>query len=120
MDTPVVFDMTSSTTRSHDPELLTIDIPELLTTPETPDERYVYIKHDPIQNLFVLGNQSMQYILQLDPDTGKIFHLHWGSPVSTLHANPRNLDVHLGGDEYSATYTDFSVYGGTSNVSGEH
>ena len=61
-------------------------------------------------NLFILGNKNVQYVLQLEERTGKITLLHWGPPVSTLHQAPLDSDV-SGGDEYSSIYSDFPIYG---------
>jgi alpha-galactosidase len=60
--------------------------------------------------LFLLGNAKVQYVLHLHRDTGKITFLHWGPPLSSLHPLPYDNLV-SGGDEYSSIYSDYPIYG---------
>jgi alpha-galactosidase len=78
-------------------------------TPNIPyNEKELYAFQQ--DNIFLLGNASMQYVLQIDEDTGKLFLLHWGDPVSTINPLPYDWKV-SGGDEYSSIYSDFPIYG---------
>ena len=61
-------------------------------------------------NIFLLGNDQIQYALQLEKSTGKLTMLHWGPPVSSLHPMPYDDRV-SGGDEYSSIYSDYPIYG---------
>jgi alpha-galactosidase len=82
---------------------------EIAIVPKIPDnEKGLYAFRQ--ENMFLLGNSNMQYVLQMDEDSGKITFLHWGDPVSTLNPLPYDWRV-SGGDEYSSIYSDFPIYG---------
>lgn len=79
----------------------------VLKIPISEKSLYAFLQNE---ELFVLGNDKIQYILQLHKDTGKVTFLHWGPPVSSLHPLPYDNLV-SGGDEYSSIYSDYPIYG---------